>query len=97
MKIEEKQKINLQLGLDEMQTTYDRIVNNLSLLHAKDPSILMGKESTNCFSCYYYEALSIINFLKNLANSEKGLTEIPAQERSIFEESIRKCLEKSKI
>lgn len=47
-----------------MVEIYQRIVNNLSLLHQKDPSKMKPKEDQNCFSCNYYQIVNIVKFLK---------------------------------
>lgn len=41
--MESKQKISLNFKLDEMVEVYQRIVNNLRMLHQKNPSKLTAK------------------------------------------------------
>ena len=80
-----------------MQGTYDRIVNNLSLLNAKDSSPLSGKAMRNCFSCSYYETLAIIGFFKDLAQSEECLKSIDSKDYTKFKGIIRECLQSTQI
>lgn len=95
VRILSKQKINLQLGLDEMLIIYERIVNNLSLLHAKNPSSLVGNLTQNCFSCNYYETVSIVTFLKELVSREEGLCSIYETDKIHFKAVLRGCLKHS--
>lgn len=54
-----------------MMEIYQRIINNIGLLHNNHVSVFKPNENQNCFSCNYYQTLSIINFLKEIIKSSE--------------------------
>lgn len=89
--MESKEKISLNFKVDEMMEVYQRIVNNLRLLHQKNPSQLKGKENKNCFSCNYYQIVNIVKFLKEGTKKPDRMSFQP-EEVSYFKETLRTCL-----